>query len=190
MLLSFTAFLLPIDTEAAAPPNMPLPPCVEVDGQQQGACPVTSPDVTGEASGQFTAGGTVTITTVPNDGICIQHTGGIENFWTPSPCFSAVSAPGIATCAVIDLSDGGVFRELPCAQALYLNPQGLPAQLFSMRRTDGATICGGAGNFQQFLFGGNALEPGARWSEFGPDRLDCEVTFNGPAPTVCTGRPG
>lgn len=182
VLLPFTAFSLPAAAEAASPPNMPLPSCVEVEGQQQGACPATSPDVTGEASGQFTTGGTVTITTIPTDGICVQHTGGVDNFWTPSPCFSAVRAPTIATCAVIDLSNDGVFRELPCGEALYMNPQNLPTPLFSMHRTDGSAVCGGAGDFQTYLFGGPANVSGARWSEFGPDRLDCEVTFNGPRP--------
>ncbi len=182
MLLLSTAL---ISTHAGAqspPPDMPLPPCVEVDGEQQGACPATSPEVTGEASGRFAAGGTVIITTVPNPGICVSQTGYPPYPWSPSPCYSAVAAPaGGINCAVIDLQDGETFRELPCREALYRNPQDAPFPLISWSGTDDST-CGASGNFQTYVYGGPANVPGARWSEFGPAELECVGTFKGPRP--------
>lgn len=170
------------DARAASPPDMPLPPCVEEDGEQTGACPQLSDDVTGEASGAFTAGGAVMITTVPTHDVCVHHNGYPPYPWTPSPCYSGISAPSVAGCAVIDLQDGGRFRELPCSQALYKDPADAPAPMFTATGPDGGTRCSASGNFYTYVYGGPANVEGARWSEFGPAYLECQLRFEGTRP--------
>lgn len=180
--LAFAAFTFS-DAEAVSPPDMPLPACVEVDGQPQGACPQTSEDVTGSASGTLNEGGSVTIVTEPTNGVCVYHYGhGPDYPWTPSPCYSAVTAPSVAGCAVIDLTDGGRFREISCNQALYRNSSSAPSPLFSYSGPGGRNGCGRRGDFYTYLYGGPANVAGARWSEFGPAELECQLSFNGPRP--------
>ena len=180
--LAFAAFTFS-DAEAASPPDMALPPCVEVDGQRQGACPQTNADVTGSAMGTLGAGGSVTIVTEPTNGVCVYHYGhGPDYPWTPSPCYSGVSAPSVAGCAVIDLTDGGRFREISCSQALYKVSSSAPSPLFSYSGPGGRNGCGRRGDFYTYLYGGPANVAGARWSEFGPAELECQLRFNGPRP--------
>src|SRR5512138_78233 len=182
MLLLSTALISTHAVAQSPPPDMPLPPCVEVDGEQQGACRDTSPDVTGTASGPFGEGSQVTITTVPTPDVCISHVGYPPYPWDPSPCYSAVRSPGGGTlCAVINLHDGETFREMPCLDALYQSPPEMASALISWEGTDGSQ-CGAAGNFQTYAYGGPASVPGATWSEFGPAELECVGTFNGPRP--------
>lgn len=182
VVLAFGA-LIYSDAEAVSPPEMPLPPCVEVDGQRQGACPQTNPDVTGSAAGKLGAGASVTITTEPTNGICTYHYGHGPDFpWTPSPCYSAIAAPSVANCAVIDLTNGGRFREMSCSQALYKTSSTAPTPLFSLTGPNGRNGCGARGDFYTYMYGGPANEPGRRWSEFGPAELDCQLRFNGPRP--------
>ncbi len=171
------------DAQAASPPDMPLPPCVVVDGVEQGACGQTSPDVTGSASGKLSAGGSVTITTEPTNGICVYHYGhGPDYPWTPSPCYSGVNTPRALSCAFIDLTDGGRFRELPCSQALYKTPSTAASPMFSFGNANGGTGCAGRGDFYTYLYGGPANQPGRRWSDWGAGLLTCQMQFHGTRP--------
>lgn len=170
---------IPMDAAATAPPDLPLPACTDSGG----ACPATSEDVTGQASGKLGAGGTITITTIPTHSVCVSSSGYPPYDWSPSPCYSAVASPAVSGCAVIDIQDGGeTFRELPCSQALYRNSQDMPTPLLTMTGPDGAAGCGAAGDFYTYIFGGPANVAGARWSEFGPPELECKVKFNGTRP--------
>ncbi len=166
---------------ADSPPNMPLPACEVVDGIQQGACPKTNDSVSGQASGQFSTGASAAIKTVPTDGICVSHNGYPPYPWSPSPCYSAVHPPKVLGCAVIDLLDGEEFKEMSCHDALYKDRQQAPNQLFTFEGDDGSA-CGDYGNFQVYVYGGPANVPGARWSEFGPAELNCNISFVGSKP--------
>ncbi len=172
-----------LDASAASPPDMPLPPCVEVNGVRQGACGQTSPDVTGTSSGKLVAGGSVTITTQPTNGVCSEHIGhGPDYPWTPSPCYSGVSTPRALTCAFIDLADGGRFRELPCSQALYKNSSAAASPMFSFINQNGGEGWQARGDFYTYIMGGPANVPGARWVDYGAEWLTCEMRFNGTRP--------
>ena len=166
-------------------PDMPLPPCVFVDGQWQGACPAESDYLSGSAVGRFSAGGTVTVWTDPVDEACDTWTWR-ELLWSPSPCYNQVSAPRVVTCATIDLTDGERFRELSCPRALYLDTEALPNPLFSTRRPSGyedwqgATTCGATPAFNVYFYGGPATQPDSLWRNRGPLALPCEMTFLGP----------
>jgi hypothetical protein len=176
------AFLLAVPiVQAVSPPSMPLPECTEVDGSQEGACPSEDEALSGSASGSFSAGGSVLITTNPEDGICVGHNGYPPYDWSPSPCFSKVYAPVVAGCGYIDLQNEGRFRETSCSRALYLDPQNQSA-LFTLTSKDGSTGCGGAGDFNTYFYGGPANVEGARWSERGGDTLDCNIKFEGERP--------
>lgn len=175
--------LAPGQAWAVPPPDLPLPPCIVVDGRQQGACVVESPDVTGAAIGALTAGSRVDIMTIPMHPVCDYHYGHDPYTWAPSPCYSAVVAPSIAGCAVIDLRNGGEqFYRLPCNDALYKRPQDVPQPWVTLTGPNGSTRCNAAGDYQTYLYGGPANTPGRRWAEFGPAYLDCAMTFNGPRP--------
>lgn len=163
---------------ADSPPNLPLPACIVVEGEETGACLNEDFLVTGSASGEFSQGASVVIRTNPDPGICIMQS---SAGWVPSPCFAGVSRPSVGTCGVIDLLDDGKFKELSCSRALYLNPPTTSTSLFTVQGVNG-NACGGSGDFQTFIYGGFANVPGARWSEFGPSRQNCEIVFNGPRP--------
>ena len=92
---------------ANSPPNLPLPPCIVVDGEETGACLNEDYLVSGSASGEFGEGSTVAVRTNPEPGICITN-------WAPNPCFAGVSQPSLGTCGVIDLLDDGKFKEMSC----------------------------------------------------------------------------
>lgn len=169
------------------PPDLPLPPCEIIDNEQVGACLDTDDSVTGSASGVISEGATLQITTVPSEGICVEHLGYTAELpWSPSPCFASVQSPTVGTCGVIDLFDDSQFKEMPCSQAFYDDTVDFSGSLFSVNNDEGGR-CGGAGNFQTYVYGGPANVEGARWSEFGPDKLDCMVSFNGPRPNALFG---
>ena len=44
-----------------------------------------------------------------------------------------------------------------------------------------------AGVYYTFIWSGPAKEAGARWKDIAPDRLDCNITFNGPRPDGLNG---
>jgi hypothetical protein len=168
--------------EAASPPDKPLPRCIDEHGAETGACPVVDPSLTGRVSGEFTAGGTVKIETVPTVPVCDYHRGYPPYPWTPSPCYSAVHPPQVVGCGVIDLLDGGTFKEMSCSRALYKDLFDMPSQPFTYVGKDGKAGCGDYGRYQTYVYGGAANVPGARWVERGPDELECNVTFNGSRP--------
>ncbi len=176
--------LIPAGARAAAPPDMPLPPCIEVNGEQQGACPLESPDLTAAAVGVFGEGSSVNVMTIPMHPVCDEHIGYPPYPWSPSPCYSAVMAPNTQRCAVIDLRDGEErYREMPCGQALYKQSQDVPTPLLTTMGPDGGSSCGAAGNYQTYIYGGPASSPpGMRWVERGPQFLECSMRFNGPRP--------
>jgi len=181
VLLALLFTLSPAAIGAAPPPDMPLPPCATTPGVD--ACAILSPDVTGVSSGKLGEGATVTITTVPTHGVCFEHIGYAEPFtWSPSPCYSGVETPAVVGCAFFDLKDGATFKQLPCADALYRDRSRTPTPLLTMTGPKGGS-CSAAGNFQVYIYGnmrdGDAL---VGWAEYGPQFLDCRVTFNGPRP--------
>lgn len=180
--LLFSIVFMHTRASADSPPDMPLPPCTIVDGEEQGACPSTDEAVTGQASGAFSEGNTVTIQTVPTAPVCVSHNGYPPYPWNPSPCYSAVHSPVVVGCAVIDLTDGETFREMSCAQALYRDTSDMPYPNFTLTGPDDSAGCGASGNFQTYIYGGPANVPGARWSEFGPAELECSMAFNGTRP--------
>ncbi|MCE2594869.1 hypothetical protein K6Y31_08585 [Motilimonas cestriensis] len=158
-----------------------------IDGEEVGACLDVDESLSGTASGQFSEGASLLITTAPSDGICIMHIGnGSELPWSPSPCFASVQSPTVGTCGVIDLFDGGKFKEMSCRDAFYDDTVEFSGSLFAVKNDDG-NRCGGAGNFQTYVYGGPANVTGARWSEYGPDSLKCNISFNGPRPNALLG---
>lgn len=175
LLLVVGAAWLGTSAQAATPPAMPLPPCVN----GQGACPDLNPLVTGTASGSLSAGGSVLITTVPTGGVC-GSMNGYTYIWTPSGCFAGVYAPTIVNCGYIDLKDMQ-FKERPCQQALYKTAA--PAPLFTMMRpagnTDynGSTQCGAHGDYQTFAWGGPYTITESIWQSRGDRALLCELSM-------------
>ncbi len=178
VLLLATGIVAQTAHAASPPPSLPLPACSVVDGVKTGACPAQDDAVDGHASGSFGEGSTVLVTTAPSIGICIASYGGT---WDPSPCFSAIHTPSVGTCGYIDVFDGNTFKEGNCRDVLYKSTAGVPSSLFSLAGANGGA-CQGSGNFGVYIYGGPANVAGARWSEFGPALLDCNVTFNGPRP--------
>lgn len=168
--------------QAESPPAMPLPDCVLVDGEEQGACPDTNEYLTGTATGAITAGGSITINTVPTVPVCNEHFGYPPYDWNPSPCYSGVDSPAIVSCGVIDMTDGNKWKEMSCADALYQNGSDVPSPFLVMTGPDDAVGCGAQGNYGTYIYGGPANVDGATWAEFGPAELDCKATFNGTRP--------
>lgn len=166
---------------AQSPPNLPLPICETIDGTEVGACLNEDFRVSASVGGDFAEGAAVQVQTIPDAGICISHMSASKGGWSPAPCFAGVSAPSVGTCGVIDLLDDGKFKEMSCTNALYTDSSSLTGSLFTVEGVNG-NQCGGSGNFQTFIYGGFANVPGARWSEFGPLRQNCQITFNGPRP--------
>jgi len=179
------AISMPAGAEAASPPNLPLPPCTIVDGVKSGACPAESDKVSGSAAGRFVFGGNVIVTTNPTNSLCSTWDKDTD-IWSPSPCFARVSTASVVGCATIDLQNEGRFRELPCAQALYRNTQGLGA-LFTARRPNGSTgyngrvACGDTPDFNTFIYGGPFTQTPTIWSSRAASALPCEVAFTGPS---------
>lgn len=175
---------MPVGTEAASPPDRPLPPCTIVGGVKSGACPAESDQVSGSAAGRFAYNGSVVVTTNPATSLCSTWDKDTD-VWSPSPCFARVSTAAVLGCATIDLQDGERFRELPCAQALYRNTQGL-GSLFTARRPNGSTgydgrvACGDTPDFNTFIYGGPFTQTPTIWSSRAASALPCEVSFTGP----------
>lgn len=175
---------LPGRAAAVPPPNLPLPPCTTTDGVRSGACPAESPQVSGSASGRFAFGGSVVVTTDPTNPVCSTW-GKSTGIWDPSPCFARVSTAAVVNCATIDLKNGNRFRELSCAQALYVNTQGL-GSLFTSRRPGGSTgyngrvACGDTPDFNTFIYGGPFTVTESIWTSRAASALPCEVSFTGP----------
>lgn len=158
-----------------------MPNCSEANADDSGPCLNVSEEISASISGSFGESATVGITTQPTHGICIKLSGDVPGYsWSPSPCFDSVASPSVGSCVVIDRFDNDTIKELPCRDALYLQPSGAES-LFSVA-DDMGERCGGAGNFQTFAYGGAANVEGARWSEFGPARQTCNISFNGPRP--------
>lgn len=178
LILLATFFARPV--VAQSPPSLPLPPCEIEDGIEVGACLRESFWVSGSAAGDFAPSVPVQITTNPDPGICISMNGN-TGIWTPSPCFAGVSQPSVGNCGVIDLTDGGTFKEMSCSRALFFEAPNIDGPLFTVEGTNG-NACGGSGNFVTYIYGGPANQPGRRWSEFGPARQVCQISFNGPRP--------
>jgi hypothetical protein len=166
---------------AQSPPNLPLPICQTIEGEEVGACPDEDFRVSASIGSDFAEGAAVQVQTIPDAGICISHMHQSNGGWSPAPCFAGVSRPSVGTCGVIDLLDDGQFKEMSCTNALYTNTSTLSGPLFTIEGVNG-NACGGSGNFQTFIYGGFANVPGARWSEFGPSRQICQIVFNGPRP--------
>ena len=180
---SLVLLLFSAGARAATPPDLPLPPCTEVNGVQQGACPLENPDLTVAAIGRFGAGASVNVMTIPMHPVCYSHNGYPPYPWSPSPCYSAVAAPHIQGCAVIDLRGGEeTYREMPCSQALYKRSQDVPAPLLTTMGPGGGTSCSAAGNFPTYAYGGPFSIPEEIWSNRGPPYLECFMNFNGPRP--------
>lgn len=166
---------------AQSPPNLPLPICEIIDGTEVGACLNEDLRVSASIGGDFAEGAAVQVQTIPDAGICIAAMRADQGGWAPAPCFAGVSRPSVGTCGVIDLLDGGKFKEMSCTNALYTDSSSLTGSLFTVEGVNG-NPCGGSGNFQTYAYGGPANVPGARWSEFGPSRQICQIVFNGPRP--------
>ncbi len=181
---ALVALCISAGASADTPPNLPLPPCTIVGGVKSGACPAESDEVSGSAAGHFGFGGNVIVTTNPTDSLCSTWDKDTD-IWSPSPCFARVSTASVVGCATIDLQDGKRFRELPCAQALYRNPQGL-GSLFTARRPNGSTgydgrvACGDTPDFNTFIYGGPFTKTETIWSSRAASALPCEVSFTGP----------
>jgi hypothetical protein len=177
--LIFAAFA-PVAGLADSPPDMPLPPCTYVGGVFYGACPAESDVVSGTGAGRFVAGATLAIRTNPSIPVC-DSMSTYTYIWTPSNCYSAVSAPRVVTCAVIDLTDNEKFREMPCAQALYRSTQGVPSPLFTTIRPapgyNNRTACGDTPSYSVYAQGGPATQIPSVWRTRGPQALDCNMTF-------------
>lgn len=162
---------------------MPLPPCVEVNGVQQGACPYEiSEIVSGTTDKQkFVAGEPLVLTTVPTVPKC-TYWDQPSNAWTPSTCYHAFGSPQIAGCAVIDLQDGGKFKRMPCPLALYKHSGATNSeQLFEKRRVaDGSSSCGLRSSFS----GGSEVgrQGGETWRNSDASWLDCEIKLKGERP--------
>src|SRR5690606_11102573 len=133
--------------------------------------------------GRFGEGSNVNVMTIPMHPVCDHHVGYPPYPWSPSPCYSAVSAPSISGCAVIDLRDGEErYREMSCGQALYKRSQDVPTPLLTTMGPGGGSSCSARGNYQTYVYGGPANVPEQRWVNRGPPFLECFMSFNGPRP--------
>lgn len=180
---------------AESPPDLPLPACTSFNGMPVGACPEPSAEVGAIVTGRFTAGGAIQIKTDPAVPACSDSHDipGNRNYsnWNPSPCYARVQTPVIEGCAYYDLRQLNgvtepVFRHGACTAVLYRNPSGswpgTASALFTASSPDGGGACGGAGNFQTFIYGAPANEPDQIWANRGPTLLNCSIKFNGPRP--------
>ena len=162
-------------------------PCIEFEnGTPIGDCPIDQTfQTSGIASGSITEGATTVVQTLPEPPICIMVPGA---GFVPSPCFARIDEPRILGCAWFDLTRTDLepedsFSTGSCGSFLRFGPDQNTGSLslFEMQR-EGGGACSGEGDFQTFRYGGLANVPGARWSEFGPSRQSCEITYNGVRP--------
>lgn len=177
ILIAFRAF-------AVSPPNIPLPVCQIIDGEEVGACPSKSDFLDGVYTGRFSVGASVEIQTLPTVPICVWHnayTGPVYAEWSPSPCFPSIIAPRVNSCAVIDLSDDGKFKEMSCSNAFYGSIFERDEQKqfdFKLEATE-SSRCSGAGDFATY-FGG--LYNGGAWVDTGSATQTCNIRFEGDRP--------
>lgn len=180
-LFLFSALLHGI-ARADSPPDLPLPTCQVSGGQQQGACPDTNQYLSGSASGPFTVGSTVTISTDPDVPVCDQHNGYPPYPWNPSPCYSRVYQPAVLGCGYIDLLDGNKWKESSCPSALFKDPGDAIFPMFNAVPPPGKEGCSGGGAYGTYVYGGPANVPERKWVNRGPNLLNCNLTFAGPRP--------
>lgn len=173
---------------AVSPPNMPLPSCVELGGNKQGACTKSSEYVSASVSGRFSEKGTLVVSTAPNVPVCDYHKGyASPHTWSPSPCYASVSAPAVVGCGYIDLADNNRWKETPCSRILYKKSTDLVWPLFTADGTETQASCKGAGDYNTFIWGGAANVAGAKWVERGASFLNCKMTFQGIRPNALRG---
>lgn len=185
LMLGVVFTLVPQESALAAPPpDLPLPDCEVIDGEESGACPQTNDHVFGDGGTQtLVAGGTITIKTASVHPVCDFHNGFPPYPWSPSPCYSAVQAPRVVGCGYIDLQDNNTFKESSCSQALY---DGGVAAKFLVGDEEGSA-CGDYGDYQTYVYGGAANIAGARWVERGPAARFCNITLDSPRPNSLRG---
>lgn len=171
------AYLWAPGAQAVSPPDMPLPSCVEVNGEQQGACPYEfSERVTGTADKRIVAGEPVIVTTVSEVPRCNEWDQ-VTNVWTPSTCYNRIKSHSIGGCVVIDLQDGGRVKRMHCVEALYKHSNAITGtELFDIRRpADGYPACGVGSSFSNSYpitrLGGEV------WANTDSSWLDCEFTL-------------
>ncbi len=181
-LLHVTAGWMLLSTAYAAPaPNLPLPPCVDDEGLQTGACPRESPDVAGTAVGRLSFNSSTGAYVEPQIPACNTWDANGTGNWSPSPCYNEVDAIEVVGCAYIPVGSGGFREESSCARVLFAPGTTATGNLFQIGNGPGGT-CGGAAAFDVYYYGGPATQPDRIWAALGPNSTKCEVQYLGPRP--------
>ncbi len=180
-ILSVLALLLLSDGALGVPPpDRPLPPCENEDGDKVGACPVKSPEVDGSSVGRISENYECAAYVDPQVPACHAWNANSDGSWVPTPCYPAVETIRVAGCAYLDIRNDR-FVEANCASALYNEVRPPSGDLFKVK--NGPTgLCGGAGAFSVYYYGGPATQPDKIWSAAGPNATKCTVTLLGPRP--------
>lgn len=167
---------------AEPPPDLPLPPCQQVEGQTVGAC--LDDEVSMFGTGRMSGRGRIGIQVDPR----MPATQMLDrpDGWSPSPSFSETDIITSVRCAYLDMANDYAYRETSdCTSVLYM-PGGdtfeyreASSIAFRPRRTNN---CYDTSDFQVYYYGGPANQTNGKWSEHGPTSLDCALE-------ILSGRP-
>lgn len=169
------------EAAAKAAPVVPLPPCVEIDGRQTGAC-LDADWLSISSSGRLSSGATAGIVLSPKVPAC--NTWANRETWSPSTCYDRVSFSKFASC--VYQTRAGSIQSVSCDR-LWKDPNQKLKLSLASNITDGRTgststkpYCGAGGAFNVYVYGGPANVPGAKWAERGPTALKCRITWDSP----------
>lgn len=169
-------------TAAEPAPVAELPPCLNGQGEEVGHCPPDTTYVDATVSGRLQEGATATITQTPKVAACHQWPQRAN--WSPSPCYHRIEFSTFGLSCVY--AKNGHLQTQPCGSFYSEGISRSSTPDITLQRPGGGG-CGGAGDFQTYIYGGPANEPDRIWSAVGPTRLDCEVTWNWPTPDELEG---
>ena len=164
-------------------PSDSLPPCIEVDGVEKGACSPLGSAVGITAGGVFGSdGATVEVRLSPGVAICDSWP--FRSTWNPSPCWANAS---ISVGSPVHLNDAG--DDLVGSGSIFTRDGGGSYSILqeSVRAstwdasTSVASSCGATRSaFGTFIYGGHAQQ--ARWADIGNHALQCTLTWDGDRP--------
>ncbi len=111
--------------------------------------------------------------------------------WSPAPCYRETDIFASGRCVYQD-PETEEFKETSCA-SLYTEPPGWStppiseeADTFHYNKPGPVTRCGAAGNFQTYVWGGDARYE--KWIKVGPTSLECRLTWDAEKPDALLGK--
>ena len=181
LLLALSICVAAVPAHAVPPPDRPLPPCENEDGDKVGACPRQDPEVDGAAVGRISENFALSVYTEPQVPACNSWDKNGTGAWSPTPCYPEVGKIRVLGCAYVDIRGDRFVETTNCRTALYDEARPPSGDLFKVG--NGSTgRCGGAGAFTTYFYGGPGNQPDKIWAAVGPNSTHCEVTLLGPRP--------